>query len=164
MSFATQGAAPIFGSAGITFTIYDQAGTTLGSGFVMPTVSGFNLTHNGEVARTKNASGDVDAVTGSGEFIECAFTLLPTGTSAANALKSSLLPPLMSTVVISGAKVIRVGPFTDAINVAGGSAPENSRWIYEGGGSVQFSSEGHATLNVTLRRYPGIVGGAAITS
>jgi len=163
MSFATQGKGPLFGTSSVaatpvTFTIYNQSNTSLGAGYVMPTVTGYNLTHNAEVARTKDGNGDIDAVTGHGEYIECQFDLLATGTSLANARLSATVPPVMSTVVIAGADVIACGPFADAVNSGSGS-----RWIYEGGGSVKFTADGHATLSLTLRRYPNITGGVAIT-
>jgi hypothetical protein len=165
MGHATQGSAPRFGTSSvaatpITFTIYDQAGTTLGSGFVMPSVNGWNLTHNVEVARTKDSNGDITATTGHGEMLECQFDLLPIGSTLADMRKSLTLPPVMATVAITGADIFPAGSFVDAINTNGSST---QRWIYEGGGSVSASNEGHARLSVTLRRYPGITGGAAIT-
>lgn len=165
MGFATQGAAPTFGTAAVTFTIYPpNDGTTAYSGYLMPTVTGYNITHGVGATETKNASGDIDAVTYHGEYIECAFTLLPTGSSTANTLASSRVPAPGSTMTISGAPVTAFGSFSDALNVSGSSLPLNARWIYTGSGSIQRSSEGHATMNLTFRRYPGIVGGTAITS
>ena len=168
MAYATQGTAPLFGTSAsngspITFTIYDQAGTTLGAGYVMPVVGGFNVTHNADNIRTKDASGDIQSTTGHGEFLECQFDLIPDASSPANSRLASRIPPLMSTVVISGADVIACGPFADSINVAGGSPPETSRWIYEGGGSIRMTQDGIAAVSLTLRRYPKIVGGTAIT-
>lgn len=164
MGFATQGKAPIFGVGAVTFTLIGPDGTTV-SGYVMPTVNSANITHNGATNETKNTSGDIDAVTVSGEYIECAFTLIPTGTSSANALTAATVPKANSTVTISGARVIAVGPFSDALNVASsGSLPDTARWIYTTGGSLAISSEGHASLNLTMRRYPAIAGGTAFTS
>ena len=167
MSAATQGSAVIFGVSATsgtppTYTIYDQSGTTLGSGYVSPTTSGASLIHSASTDTVTNESGDVIAVVGHGEYLECTFDLIPTGTTAANARKGATLPPLMSSVVTAGFDVVRIGPFADGFNVAGGSVPETSRWLYYGGGSVKISSDGHATVSLPLRRYPGIVGGAAI--
>ena len=165
MGHATQGSAPRFGTSAaaatpITFTIYNQANTSLGAGFVMPSVNGWNLTHPAETARTKDSNGDITAVTGHGEMLECQFDLLPIGSSLPNMRLSMTLPPLMSTVAIAGADIFAAGPFADAINTDGSST---QRWIYEGGGNVSTTNEGHARLSLTLRRYPGITGGAAIT-
>lgn len=165
MPSATQGAAPLFGSGPITFTLYPSSGGAAISGYVMPTVTGYNITHNVGLTETKEESGDIDAVTFHGEYIECVFTLLPTGSSTANALNSARIPEPGSTMTISGAPISRVGSFSDALNVASsGSLPDTARWIYSGGGSLQRSSDGHATLNLTFRRYPAIIGGTAITS
>lgn len=170
MSAQTQGAAVGFGTFGgsagsrtpITFTVYDAAGTTLGSGFVMPSVTGFNLTQNGEVTNTKTGNGDYDSHTVHGEYLEASFDLLFVGSSEANQAKAERGWPPGSTVVISGAPVRAMGSFTDAINVAGGSAPETSRWHPMPGMSIRRTNSGESTGSVTMRRYPGIVGGAAI--
>jgi hypothetical protein len=67
-------------------------------------------------------------------------------------------------MTVSGGPITAVGSFSDALNVGSGSLPATAKWIYAGGGSIQRSSDGHATLNLTFRRYPLIVGGTAITS
>jgi hypothetical protein len=163
MGYATQGAAPLFGAGAPTFTLNDAAGSAV-SGYIMPTVTGYNITHNVGATETKDESGDIDAVTFHGEYIECAFTLLPTGTSSSNALASARIPQPGATMTVSGGPVMAVGSFSDALNVGSGSLPATAKWIYAGGGSIQRSSDGHATLNLTFRRYPLIVGGTAITS
>lgn len=168
MSFAQQGGAIQFGTEAaqgtpVTFTIYNQAGTSLGSGYVMPTVNNYSITHNAEIARSKDGSGEINHIIGHGEYLEATFELVPKGDSLANSRKAMTAPPLLSTVVIAGAPVFPMGPFADAVNVAGGSAPETSRWIYEGGASDRITSDAPAAVSMTLRRYTKIVGGAAIT-
>lgn len=169
MPFAGQGSQPIFGTSAsstpISFTIYRPSdGASLGSGYVMPVVGGFNVTHNAENVRTRDGSGDIQSTTGHGEFIECQFDLIPDASTLADSRKSATIPPLMSTIVVANADVIPCGPFADAINVNPlGSAPETSRWIYEGGGSIRMTQDGIAAVSLTLRRYPKIVGGTAIT-
>jgi hypothetical protein len=163
MGYATQGAAPLFGAGAPTFVLNDAAGSAV-SGYIMPTVTGYNITHNVGSTETKDESGDIDAVTFHGEYIECAFTLLPTGASSANALASARIPQPGATMTVSGGPITAVGSFSDALNVGSGSLPATAKWIYAGGGSIQRSSDGHATLNLTFRRYPLIVGGTAITS
>jgi hypothetical protein len=163
MGYATQGAAPLFGAGAPTFVLNDAAGSAV-SGYIMPTVTGYNITHNVGSTETKDESGDIDAVTFHGEYIECAFTLLPTGASSANALASARIPQPGATMTVSGGPITAVCSFSDALNVGSGSLPATAKWIYSGGGSIQRSSDGHATLNLTFRRYPLIVGGTAITS
>jgi len=165
MGYATQGAAPLFGVGAPLFALKTPGnGTTDVVGYIMPTVTGYNVTHNVGVAETKDESGDIDAVTFHGEYIECAFSLLPTGASSTNALASARIPEPGTTMTVSGAPIFSAGSFADALNTGTGSLPATARWIYIGGGSLQRSSDGHAVLNLTFRRYPSIVGGTAITS
>lgn len=170
MASQTQGAANGFGTYGgtagsrtpVSFTVYNASNTSLGVGFVMPTVDGFTLTHNYETANTRLGNGDYDSHTVHGEYLEMSCDLVFVGSSEANlALAERGFPP-GSTISISGAPVRSMGSFTDAINVAGGSAPETSRWHPMPGMSIRRTSSGTSTGSVTLRRYPGIVGGAAI--
>jgi hypothetical protein len=170
MASQTQGAANGFGTYGgsagartpVTFTAYNAANTSLGAGYVMPTVDGFTLTHNFETTNTRLGNGDYDSHTVHGEYLELACDLVFVGSSEANqALAERGFPP-GSTIVISGAPVRSMGSFTDAINVAGVSAPETSRWHPMPGMSIRRTSSGTSTGSVTLRRYPGIVGGSAI--
>jgi hypothetical protein len=148
--------AKIFGTSKTTtpvsFTQY-LANTTeiTGSGFIMPTVSNYDLTHNASSIQSSNGSGDIDASATYGEFLEATFELVPQGTTIGNAELSCRIPQLGSTFVIANANVVSCGSFADAINSGSGS-----RWIYEGGGSLRASSDGFATVSLTLRRYPNI--------
>lgn len=170
MASQTQGAANGFGTYGgtagsrtpVSFTVYNASNTSLGAGFVMPTVDGFTLTHNYETANTRLGNGDYDSHTVHGEYLELSCDLVFVGSTELNqALAERGFPP-GSTISISGAPIRSMGSFTDAINVAGGSAPETSRWHPMPGMSIRRTSSGTSTGSVTLRRYPGIVGGAAI--
>lgn len=172
MAANTQGAANGFGTYGgssgsmtpITFTVYDAAGTTLGSGFVMPTVEDFSLTHNFDVSNTRKGNGDYDSHTVSGGYVEAQFTLAFTGSSAANQAAGERGFPEGSTVVISGAPVRACGPWSDCLNVTSGGLPDTARWHPMPGMSFRRSSTGPSTGTITMRRYPGIVGGAAIVT
>ena len=167
MASYQQGTAQIFGTSATsgvppTYTVYDATGTTLGSGWVNPITASVSVSHQASVETVTNESGDVVAVIGHGEYLEATFELIPSGSSVANARKAATLFPLGSTVVTAGFDVIRMGPFADGLNVAGGSAPETSRWLYNGGATDKITSDGKAGLSVPLKRYPYIVGGAAI--
>ncbi len=169
MASNTQGAANGFGTYGasgaITFVVYDAAGTPLGSGFVMPTVEDFNLTHNFDQTNTRLGNGDINSHTVSGEYLEAQFTLAFTGTSASNQAAGERGFPLGSTITISGAPIRAMGSWSDALNVAGsGSLPDIARWHPMPGMSIRRSSTGPSTGTLTCRRYPGIQGGAAIVS
>jgi hypothetical protein len=117
----------------------------------MPTVNNYDLTHNASSVQSSDGSGNIDASATFGEFLEATFELMPAGASLDDAEDSARLPALGSTLVISGANTIAAGSFPDAINSGTGS-----RWIYEGGGSVRFASDGFATVSITCRRYPNI--------
>lgn len=174
MSAQTQGAAPGFGTYGgssgsmtpVTFTVYDAAGTTLGSGgFIMPTVDGFTLTHNYETTTTRKGNGDFDSHTSHGEYLELSCDLVFKATSLSNLALVERGFPMGSTITIAGAPIRPMGSFTDAINVASsGSLPDTARWHPMPGMSIRRTSSGTSTGSVTLRRYPGIVGGAAIVT
>lgn len=168
MAYAQQGSAVLFGTNATsgtppTFTLYGQAGTTV-SGYAAPIVSGANVSHQAANETITNESGEIVAAIAHGEYLECTFDLIPSGADLATARLTSRLPAVGSTMVTAGFDVIPMGPFTDGLNVAGGSAPETSRWIYVGGGSIRLSSEGHATLSLPMKRYPSIVGGTAIVN
>lgn len=143
----------------VTFALYEANSNLISSsGYVMPTVSNYDLTHNASSVQASDGSGNIDASATFGEFLEATFELMPTGTTLANAELSCRLPPLGATLVISGANEIFAGSFSNAINSGTGS-----RWIYEGGGSVRFASDGFATVSITCRRYPNIAATAAAT-
>jgi hypothetical protein len=153
----------IFGTSKTTTPVsfeLREANTTLitSAGYVMPTVSNYDLTHNASSTQSSNGSGDIDASATFGEFLEATFELVPAGSSLANAELSCRIPPLGATLVISGANTITAGSFADAINSGSGS-----RWIYEGGGSLRFTSDGFASVSITCRRYPSIAATTAAT-
>lgn len=168
MASYQQGTAQIFGTSATSgtppsYTVRDASNNTLGTGWVNPITSGVSVSHQAATETVTNESGDVVAVIGHGEYLEATFEFIPSGNSVANARKAATLFPLGATVETSGFDVIRMGPFADGLNVnSGGVAPETSRWIYMGGASDKLSSDGKATMTVPLRRYPSIVGGAAI--
>ena len=121
------------------------------SGYVSPIVSGITITHQGSSDTVLNGDGEIVGVGAWGEYFEATFTLIPAGTSAANALISATLPPLMSVVTITGADVVQVGSLTSVVNAA-----TTARWLYVGGGSLSFTQDGQATMTLPLRRYPSI--------
>jgi len=174
MSAQTQGAAVGFGTYGgssgsmtpITFTVYDASNTSLGAGFVMPTVDGFSISQPGDLVNTKTGRGDIDSHTVSGEYLACTFDLVFVGSTAANqALAERGFPP-GATVSIAGAPVRPMGSFSDALNVASsGSLPDTARWHpIPPGVSINRRSGATSTGSVTMHRYPLIAGGAAIVT
>lgn len=163
------GKAVIFGTSAtsgtpISFTIKTPgSGSTSLTGYVYPIITGVNVSHQAETDMIKNESGDVVAVITHGEYLEATFECVPSGGTLADARTSATLPALGSTVIITGADVIPIGSFADGINVTDGdSTTIGKRWIYLGGGTVRTSSDGHATMSLPLKRFPGVTGGTAI--
>lgn len=148
------GTSPVLGVAPV-FTLLEPNNSSSVGGFTNQ-IQSVDVQHVAEKATSKNASGKIDAVNLFGEYITCTMELFPTGASTADALVAMTLPPMGSTVQISGAKVFRAGPFTDALNTG-----ILSRWIYEGGGSIRLSSTGEASMSLPLSRYPDIPATAA---
>jgi hypothetical protein len=169
MASNTYGAANGFGTHGgtagsstpITFVVSNAAGASLGAGFVMPPVSAFALTHGFKSSESMDGVGEIDSITLSGEYIECQFDLVFSGSSVANQAAGERSFPIGATVTISGAPVRAFGPFTDAINVTSGGI-EGYKWIYVTGTNIRRSSGGESTGSVTLRRYPKISGASVI--
>lgn len=176
MSWKNQGAAKTFGVAQAVgmapvLTLYNAAGTSLGTAYVSPTITSASVTHSFASDETKDANGDIDAVIYHGEYIEISLEIIPTGTSNTSgtagyisALLGMTQPPIGSSASISGAPIFPAGPFADAINVDVSSATTAAAWRYAGGWSSKFSSEGHGTVTATFRRYPKLLGMVAITS
>ena len=106
--------------------------------------------------------GEVVGHIGYNNRITLTVNFIPSGTSVANALLAASLPDVNGTCVISGAPVIEVGGYVDALNAPGspGTGP-GGRWIYAGGGSIKTTQTGKATGTITLKRYSGM--GVTIT-
>ncbi len=149
------GAGHVYGLAGGTIVIKQPDGTTL-SGYVSPNLKTLRSGHESEVDRIKNQGGEIASLILKGEFFSCEFSVIPEGTTIANAKASATLPALGSSATISGLPVIAQGSASDILNSA--------LWIYQGGGSLNGDSENHWTMTLPLFRYPGITTVTAITS
>lgn len=133
------------------------------SGYVSPNIKSLRIVHSADVSRIKNQAGDFKSVIGSGESIECEFSVIAEGSTIANAKKSIGLPPVPSSFTLADVDathtlpIIAMGSFADALH--GGV------WIYEGEGSVGATSESSDpwTLTLTLRRYPALTDGAVVS-
>lgn len=162
MAVTFQGKGYVYGTPA-TFVLYAPSdGATPISGYISPAAEGISISHNAEAERVQDSDGDYAAVIITAEYIECTFELRCEGTSVANALASTKLPPVGSTVKISGAKAYPVGSFTDAINTATDFSG-NRPWVYEGGGSLRATNTGKTMLTLPLRRYPAFDVGTAIS-
>ena len=153
----TQGSKYIFGSPA-TLALYDSTGGLVVTAYVSPDMESYDISHEADTDEVRNSEGEVVGHIGYNNRLTLTVNFIPANTtSVANALLSAALPDVNGTCVISGAPVIEVGGYVDAINAVTGN-----RWIYAGGGSIKTTQTGKATGTITLKRYPGItVTGAA---
>ena len=152
----TQGSKYVFGSPA-TLALYDAAGALVVTGYVSPDIESYDITHEADTEEVRNSAGEVVGHIGYNNRLTLTVNFIPSGTSTANALLSASLPDVNGTCIITGAPVIEIGGYADAINAATGN-----RWIYAGGGSIKTTQTGKATATITLKRYTNItVSGAA---
>jgi len=154
----TQGTKYVFGSPA-TLALYDAAGALVVTGYVSPDIESYDITHEADTEEVRNSAGEVVGHIGYNNRLTLTLNFIPSGTSAANALLAASLPDVNGTCVITGAPVIEIGGYADAINAATGN-----RWIYAGGGSIKTTQTGKATGTITLKRYTNITASGAATS
>lgn len=158
---ATIGTAP-------TIKVYNASNSelTVGSAWVVPLIQSFSLQLKAVVEgeMTVDYTGDVAAVHWSGQYLEATMRIKPFGSSLANAILSAKGLDHGYTVETAGFVQIQLGPWTDALNVSSsGGLPHTARWIYFGK-PIDLTGGQAAEQTITLRRFPKIAGGAAITS
>ena len=155
----SQGSKYIFGSPA-TLALYDSDGAVVLTGYVSPDMESYDLTHEADTEEVRNSSGEVVGHIGYNDRLTLTVNFVPANTtSVANAKLSAALPEVNGTCVITGAPVIKIGGYVDAINAATGN-----RWIYAGGGSIKTTATGKATGTITLKRYTNITATGAATS
>lgn len=154
----TQGSKYVFGSPA-TMALYDAAGALVVTGYVAPDVESYDITHEADTEEVRNSSGEVVGHIGYNNRLTLTLNFIPSGASAANALLAASLPDVNGTCVITGAPVIEIGGYADAINAATGN-----RWIYAGGGSIKTTQTGKATGTITLKRYTNLTASGAATN
>ena len=129
------------------------------SGYITPQATGARLVHAASVTRIKNSGGFTSTIVGGDEQLECAFDFIPHGSSFSFARESAELPGIPCAVKISGLPILRIGPWSDALNYDGAGQATgltNTPWIYEGGATLSGTSDSHWTGSFTLHRYQGI--------
>lgn len=142
--------------------LYDAANALVVTGYVSPDMESYDITHEADTEEVRNSAGEVVGHIGYNNRLTLTVNFIPTGTSVANALLASSLPDVNGTCIISGAPVIKVGSYLDALNGPGSPASgPGGRWIYAGGGSIKTTQTGKATGTITLKRYSGM--GTTIT-
>ena len=158
----TQGSKYIFGSPA-TLELYDASGALVVTSYVSPDMESYDITHEADTEEVRNSSGEVVGHIGYNNRLTLTVNFIPANTtSVANAKLAASLPDVNGTCVITGAPVIEVGGYSDAINAPGtpGAGP-GGRWIYAGGGSIKTTQTGKTTGTMTLKRFINISAGAA---
>ena len=154
----TQGNKYVFGSPA-SLALYDAAGALVVTGYVSPDIESYDITHEADTEEVRNSAGEVVGHIGYNNRLTLTVNFIPSGASTANALLAASLPDVNGTCVITGAPVIEIGGYTDAINAATGN-----RWIYAGGGSIKTTQTGKATGTITLKRYANLTASGAATN
>lgn len=154
----TQGSKYVFGSPA-SLALYDAAGALIVTGYVSPDIESYDITHEADTEEVRNSAGEVVGHIGYNNRLTLTVNFIPSGASTANALLAASLPDVNGTCVITGAPVIEIGGYTDAINAATGN-----RWIYAGGGSIKTTQTGKATGTITLKRYANLTASGAATN
>ena len=158
----TQGSKYIFGSPA-TLALYDAAGALVVTGYVSPDMESYDITHEADTEEVRNSSGEVVGHIGYNNRLTLTVNFIPANTTSVdNAKLSAALPDVNGTCVISGAPVIEVGGYTDALNAPGAGSPTpGGRCTYAGGGSIKTTATGKASGTITLKRYAAM--GVTIT-
>lgn len=154
----TQGSKYVFGSPA-SLALYDAAGALIVTGYVSPDIESYDITHEADTEEVRNSAGEVVGHIGYNNRLTLTVNFIPSGASTANALLAASLPDVNGTCVITGAPVIEIGGYPDAINAATGN-----RWIYAGGGSIKTTQTGKATGTITLKRYTNLTASGAATN
>jgi hypothetical protein len=154
----TQGSKYVFGSPA-SLALYDAAGALVVTGYVSPDIESYDITHEADTEEVRNSAGEVVGHIGYNNRLTLTVNFIPSGASTANALLAASLPDVNGTCVITGAPIIEIGGYVDAINAATGN-----RWIYAGGGSIKTTQTGKATGTITLKRYTNLTASGAATN
>lgn len=142
--------------------MYDAAGALIVTGYISPEIESYDITGECDTEEVRNGNGEVVGHITYNNRLTLTVNFVPVGNNATEAtallerLKGCSLPQGNGTVAITGAPVINVGGYADAINTGSGG-----RWIYAGGGSIKTTQTGKATGTITLKRFPAISAGAA---
>lgn len=142
-----------------TIVFYTDGTTAHISGYVQPVVESYSIAPFGEHRELTGASGEVTSTRTTRTGLECTLTFRPEGSTEANAIKAAAVPAIGNTAAISGMKVIQVGLFADAWNVAQGA---NTMWHVTAVSPLTGGPQDPQTYSVTMRRYTGLSGNTVV--
>jgi hypothetical protein len=152
MAGSSLGVATSKGAGGL-ITLYPADSSTAFT-IAVGAIQSWTLTHADDSTEIRGTDGRfVGRATSNNDTLTLAVTAILSGSSASNALLSGKLPKSNGRASISGAEVIVVGPWTDALNT-GGSGADGYLWVYQGDGVISATQDGaDKTLSMTLKRY-----------
>lgn len=142
-----------------TITFYTDGSTAIVSGYVVPVVESYSIAPFAEFRELTGASGEVTSTRTTRKGLECTLQFRPEGSTEANATKSATVPAIGNTAAISGMKVIQVGEFADAYNVAQGA---NTMWHVTAVSPLTGGAQDPQMYSVTMRRYLGLSGNTVV--
>ncbi len=139
--------------AGGTITFYPDTSSTAFS-ISVGAIQSWTLTHADDSTEIRGTDGTFKARAFSGnDTLTLNVTAVLSGSTEANALVSAKLPAGGGRASISGAEVIGIHPWTDAINT-GGSGVDAYLWVYQTDGAISATQDGtDKTMSFTLKRY-----------
>lgn len=155
MAAIQKGRGHLIGIAG-TVVFTQATGGPAVSGTISYNSRSMRFVVNGELVEVGDEDADIVGLVAGAESLQCDFTFIPYGTgatAAADATRSHWIPGALASAVITGAPVIAMGSFADAINVSGGVSP----WFVVPGSQVPFEAGLNPQgVTITMRRYPGV--------
>lgn len=152
MPGAALGFATTKGAGGV-ITFYASSGTS-GYTTTVGAIQSWTLAHADDSTEIRGTDGTFQARAFSGnDTLTLNVTAVLSGSTEADALLSGKLPAGGGRASISGAEVIAIGPWTDAINT-GGSGINAYLWVYQTDGTISATQDGgDKTISFTLKRY-----------
>jgi hypothetical protein len=144
---------------GGTMVLWSAATTSaeVNTGLAVGAIQSADITHEDDTIEVKDKDGKVlSTVAFQNERLVLNITALLSADTGNNAALSASLPSANGRAVLTGCPVIKMGAWSDAFNVTGGTAPVSYRWIYQGGGKVSMNNDGTATFTATFKRFSNL--------
>lgn len=125
--------------------------------YVSPKVTDISIKASAKMEEVAGVQGDIVGIGISNEFIDITFTLMPHGSTKANALMSTFIFRVGAPVIISQAPIYKAlghetaaGLYADLLNTGTSSV------AFVQSHDMKYSTGSYTTGTITVRRYPGI--------
>lgn len=142
------------GSSAISLAPQDGDGNAYVSGtiYVSPIVTDISISVGGNKVDFMNYQGINDSFEVNGEYIEVTYTLLPSGSSVANALLSASQYRVGTPFVVTNAPVLKLAGHNAAASLSGFFADCLNSTYFLQSINATMSNENATTGTITLRR------------